>query len=289
MYAESPIDVTIRDCFFYHVMDLPGHGRVGGEWDLRGKVDDYLGHVDFSGKAVLEVGPASGFLTAEMEQRGAAVVALEMPPEVGWDYVPYPPAILAPIIQDRVGIMQRLRNSFWFTHATLRLQARLAYASAYDIPAGLGQFDVAVLACVLLHCHSPMRIVEQCARRASTLIITDMYDPGLDGLRACQLLPTAENQNWHSWWRFSPDLFVTFLQVMGFHHFRQNIHTQQSAMGPLRLFTIVASRDAPDGADLAVAATARPVPAAEAPTLAELRTSVAQLQEQLGELGTLIR
>ncbi len=291
MYAQPQTGIAPEDCHFYHVMDLPGHGRVGGEWDLRGKVDEYLGQFDFRGRSVLEVGPASGFLTAEMEHRGAAVLALEMPPEAGWDYVPYPAETLAPIMQDRVGTMQRLRNSFWFTHATLRLRARLAYASAYDIPAELGQFDVAVLACVLLHCHSPLRIVEQCARRANTLIITDMYNPALDGLRACHLLPTAENQNWHTWWHFSPDLFVEFLRVMGFRHFRQSIHTQQSAAGPLSLFTIVASRHEVVAAEaMPMAAEAAPAPAAtETPGLAELRASVAQLQAQMVELGALVR
>src|SRR5258708_29666952 len=34
---SSPRHVTnISDCYFYHVMDLPGYGEVGTEWDLRG-------------------------------------------------------------------------------------------------------------------------------------------------------------------------------------------------------------------------------------------------------------
>ncbi len=323
MYAQPPPEIALQDCIFYHVMDLPGQGRVGGEWDLRGRVDEYLGQVDFRGRSVLEVGPASGFLTAEMEQRGAAVLALEMPPEAGWDYVPYPAEMLAPIMHDRIDVMRRVRNSFWFTHATLGLRARLAHASAYDIPAGLGQFDIAVLACVLLHCHSPLRILEQCARRAETLIITETHDPSLDGLRACQLLPTAESENWHTWWRFSPDLFVEFLRVMGFRHFRQNLHTQQTAAGPQQLFTIVASRGqtvalarpvanpappaAPPAAsppamqshvsaDAAATSIAAPVTAAAPPaaepangvSLDALRASLAQLQQQLAELGSLV-
>ena len=59
------------DCYFYHTMEVPGHGLMTGEWDLRGAVDDYLGKVAFAGQRVLEIGPASGFLTFEMENRGA--------------------------------------------------------------------------------------------------------------------------------------------------------------------------------------------------------------------------
>lgn len=271
MYAQPPAGLVLHDCEFYHVMDLPGHGRVGGQWDLRGQVDAYLGGVDFAGRSVLEIGPASGFLTAEMERRGADVLAFEMPPDAGWDYVPYPPDVLDPIMRDRVDTMRRLRNAFWFTHAALGLKARLAYGSAYDIPAALGHFDVAVLASVLLHCHSPLRIVEQCARRAETLVITELHDPGLDGLRACQLLPTRDEVNWHTWWRFSPDLFTAFLGVMGFDRVRVGFHTQQAASGPHRLYTIVASRDA-----------AR---RAATPSVAALQASIRHLRQELRRLG----
>ena len=62
----------LADCYFYHTMELPGRGVIEGQdWDLRGRVDEYLGNVDFAGQRVLEIGPASGFLTFEMEKRGA--------------------------------------------------------------------------------------------------------------------------------------------------------------------------------------------------------------------------
>jgi len=71
----EPRAVELDDCHFYHVMDLPGIGQVGVAWDLRNGVDQYLGGVDLAGKRVLEVGPANGCLTIEMEQRGTDVVA----------------------------------------------------------------------------------------------------------------------------------------------------------------------------------------------------------------------
>jgi SAM-dependent methyltransferase len=31
----------VADCYFYHTMELPGHGVIEGrEWDLRGRVDE---------------------------------------------------------------------------------------------------------------------------------------------------------------------------------------------------------------------------------------------------------
>jgi 2-polyprenyl-3-methyl-5-hydroxy-6-metoxy-1,4-benzoquinol methylase len=69
---------SAADCDFYHVMELPGVGRVGDQWDLRGTVDAYLGDFDFQGKRALDVGAASGFLTFEMEKRGASVVSFDL-------------------------------------------------------------------------------------------------------------------------------------------------------------------------------------------------------------------
>jgi len=69
--------------------------------DLRGGVDEYLGKVAFAGRRVLEIGPASGFLTFEMEKRGADVVSVEVTAEHGWDFVPYPAAKLEEAIGPR--------------------------------------------------------------------------------------------------------------------------------------------------------------------------------------------
>ena len=77
---EAPPETTpaLEDAFFYHSMDLPESGFVDGLVDLRPYVDEYLGNVDFAGRRVLEIGPASGYLTFHMEGQGAEVVALEI-------------------------------------------------------------------------------------------------------------------------------------------------------------------------------------------------------------------
>src|SRR5436305_12646349 len=103
-------------CHFYHTMEVPGHGIMNGEWDLRGRVDEYLGKVDFAGQRVLEIGPASGFLTFEMEKRGAEVVSVEVTAEHGWDFVPYPAARLEEVFGTRRIVMQQFKNSYRFSH-----------------------------------------------------------------------------------------------------------------------------------------------------------------------------
>ena len=157
----------VADCYFYHTMELPGRGVIEGrDWDLRGRVDEYLGNVDFAGQRVLEIGPASGFLTFEMEKRGADVISVEVTDEHGWDFVPYPDARLEEVFGPRRIVMQQLKNSYWFSHAALQSKAKVYYGDAYNLPAALGEFDIAVMGAVLLHCRDPLRIVEQCGKRA---------------------------------------------------------------------------------------------------------------------------
>jgi SAM-dependent methyltransferase len=243
LFASPAIVRSVDDCDFYHVMDLPGHGLVGGAWDLRGGVHDYLGQFSFAGKRVLEIGPASGFLTFEMEKHGAEVVAVELAEDVAWDFVPYPDAVLAEMRTTRREHMARLRNSFWFAHAARGSSARVHYGDAYRLPDALGRFDVAVMASVLLHCHSPLLIIEQCARRADTLIIVELLAGWRDDAPVCRLVPTADNRKVDAWWLLSPHLLIQFCEVLGFCDTTVTTHEQLFMGKPTKLFTLVAKRD----------------------------------------------
>jgi SAM-dependent methyltransferase len=245
-YASPRQVPSLEDCHYYHTMNIPGYGVTSGYWDLRPAVDDYLGHYPLAGKRVLEIGPASGFLTVEMEKRGADVVAVEVTDDAGWDFVPFPPSVMGAVYGPRREVMRGVKNSFWFTHAAYRSKAKLFYGDAYNLPDALGRFDVAILGCVLLHCRCPLGIVEQCARRADALIITDLHSPELEGQPVCRLVPTPQNREWGTWWQFSTDLFLQFLGVLGFSDSKVTTHAQwyQTEKVSVPHFTIVASRPA---------------------------------------------
>ena len=234
----------IADCYFYHTMELPGHGVIQGrDWDLRAGVDDYLGKVDFAHQRVLEIGPASGFLTFEMEKRGADVVSIEVTAEHGWDFVPYPAAKMEEVFGPRRIVMQQLKNSYWFSHAALRSKAKVYYGDVYNLPAALGEFDLAVMGSVLLHCRDPLRIVEQCGKIARALVIVDMFRPELEGAAVCRLVPTAQNFLWHTWWHFSTQFFTQFLAVMGLPSSETSTHQQHHRGRAYTLFTIVGRQE----------------------------------------------
>jgi len=89
LYAEPLDSSSPSECFFYHSMTLPDFGEIQGHWDLRDVAHAYLGNVEFAGKRVLDVGAASGFLTFEMEKRGAEVVSFDLDDGANWDVVPH--------------------------------------------------------------------------------------------------------------------------------------------------------------------------------------------------------
>jgi len=240
----APLHVEdIADCYFYHTIELPGHGVIEGDWDLRRGVDDYLGRVAFAGQRVLEIGPASGFLTFEMEKRGADLVSIEVTAEHGWDFVPYPDSKLEEVFGPRRVVMQRLKNSYWFSHAAQKSKARVYYGDVYNLPTALGEFDIAVMGAVLLHCRDPLRIVEQCGKMARSLIIADKFHPDLEGAPICRLASTPDNFLWHTWWHFSTQFFTQFLGVMGFTTTQTSTHRQYHRGKAHTLFTVVGRRD----------------------------------------------
>jgi hypothetical protein len=228
-FACPPANVELSECSFYHTMELPGLGLTSGFWDLRGRVDEYLGHVPLRGARVLEIGPASGFLTVEMEKRGASVVALEMIDGHGLDFVPFPPPILPNEIRaECIAGLRKLKNSFWLAHRLYRSRARVFYGDACHLPDELGSFDVAIMAAVLLHAHAPLRIVSECVKRTKTVVITDLLCEDLEGKGPiCRLLPSEENRIWHTWWDFSTSFFSQFLSVMGLNNQQLTFHAQK--------------------------------------------------------------
>jgi SAM-dependent methyltransferase len=226
LYARPVTVERVEDCHFYHVMELPDGGVVGGQFDLRGGEDAYLGHVDLEGRRVLEIGPASGFLTFHMEANGASVVAVELGPNAEWDIVPQEGLDLTAIRAGRRQIMEELRNGFWWAHKRMGSLARVHYGNVYSLPDELGEFDVALMAAILRHTRDPLRIVEACARHARTVVITEMYFPELDDLPVIRLVPSRASAIWDTWWDLTPDLPVRFLGILGFRPAVVTYHDQ---------------------------------------------------------------
>jgi hypothetical protein len=241
LYARPRRVEHIEDCGFYHQMEIPGHGVVAVEhgWDLRGREPAYLGGVEFAGRRVLEIGPASGHLTFWMEAQGADVVAVELAPTTEWDVVPHAGLEMDRIRADRRPVMDRMRNSFWFAHERLGSSARVHYGSVYELP-DLGPFDVAVLGSVLLHLRDPLRALKQIT--TPTIVICDRYAEELTGPVA-RFEPRRDSENWETWWRLTPGLVTEYLGVRGYSTattLHEQIHVVGEGRYPVPMFTVVA-------------------------------------------------
>lgn len=261
----SPKKVNdIADCYFYHTMDLPGYGTMRGEWDLRGKVDDYLGFVPFKGKSVLEVGTADGYLCFEMEKRGASVIGYDLSEEHPWDVVPYGGIVTEEQNQDRRKTLRGLNNAWWLAHEVFGSNARVVYGTVYDLPPGIGSVDIATFGSVLLHLRDPFLALQNAAALArESIIVTDLHRSVLRYARFPFLprvlreklskqflygplfMPNPDTRTpWDRWWALTPELVGRFLKILGFTTTRVT-YSEQTFHGvarPLRLFTVVGTR-----------------------------------------------
>lgn len=213
-YADPRPVHDIKSCYFYHRMDLPGIGVVGGDWDLRSTIEDYLAGFQFAGKRVLDVGAASGFPSFEMERRGAEVVSFDMAPDGRWDIVPLAGLDVDAAVQYKRESWVSLTNAYWFAHAALHSEAKAAYGNIYDISEELGTFDVAFLGAVLLHLKDPFEALRSAARRTrDILIVTDMaYHTSGPQM---EFVPTRVGPP-DTWWRLSEECVAQMLDVLGF-------------------------------------------------------------------------
>lgn len=269
---------NIGDCDFYHVMEIPGHGVVEGQWDLRGSEAGYLGYVEFDKKRVLELGTASGFLCFHMENQGAEVVGFDLDDQYDWDIVPLQQYDYKEHLVRFKKHLKRLRKGFWFAHKAFTSQARMVYGTVYNIPETIGEFDICVVCAILLHIRDPFLALQNAAKMTrETIVVTDVLSqhplifPPKSRLRYllsapkrkllgikkrgygpepayAEFLPNAATQEIKdAWWFLSPETVVRMLGVLGFEDSKVTYHSQKHSAGyPRDFFTVVAKRTQPN-------------------------------------------
>ena len=80
-----------KKCRFYHVQEIPGINKhTLGLFDLRKNINQLLGNCKFKNKKVLELGPASGYITFYLESLGAKMTCIDLSIKKDkWDTVPH--------------------------------------------------------------------------------------------------------------------------------------------------------------------------------------------------------
>lgn len=242
--------LTLDDCDFYHTVDIPGHGEVRGQWDLRGREADYLGQAKVAGKSVLEIGPASGHLSFWMEEQGAKVTAFDLPEDGQWDFVPFDGLDLEKEHAARKAHLRRLQNSWWFLREARNAKADAVYGTVYDIDPSLGRFDVVTLNSVLLHLRDPMGAMIKAASVCDgTLVVTEVGEdhyhrraPWKRNAMAANFIPRADRpQGIDAWFNLPSGLVAEMMKILGF---RPTVtrHKQAYQAGVYRMYTVVGER-----------------------------------------------
>jgi hypothetical protein len=123
---------------------------------------------------VIEIGPASGFLTFEMERRGAPVTAVELSKDYVGDIVPLADQDPDEERARREEIVARTINSFWYGHERTKSSASVYYGDSRYLPNTIGSFDIGVLGAVMLHSRDPAGMLISCANHVTDqLVIVD--------------------------------------------------------------------------------------------------------------------
>lgn len=251
-YAPTRTAPALSDCAFYHTMEIPGHGLVKGQWDLRGRERKYLGGVDLRGRRVLEVGTASGHLCFYMEDQGADIVAYDLSDEHDWDVVPFATDDHAQTREVRRSHISTINNGWWLNHAARKSTSRMVYGTVYDIPEAIGSVDIVTFGAILLHLRDPFLALQRAtALKPGVVVVTESISVrySLTQMLAGKVrpgpifLPDARlGGPKETWWLLTPDVIKQMLGVLGYSRCEVSYHVQRFEQRPHPMFTVLAHR-----------------------------------------------
>jgi SAM-dependent methyltransferase len=211
----------LEDCFFYHAMELPGFGLVPGQWDLRGRFDEYIGGVDVAHRQVLDIGTATGFLSFEAEKRGAMrVLSFDMGDPRQQTFLPFKDKLPYRDPErwaEQYGAeIEQWKNAYWLCHRLFGSKAEVYYGNIYHLPAELGRFDVAIVGSVLEHLSDQITALASIARltRETIVIISPLLqtDERIARFESLASNPDAD----FTWWTYSLGVYREVLGMLGF-------------------------------------------------------------------------
>jgi tRNA (mo5U34)-methyltransferase len=214
--ADAARRAIAANRLWYHTMELAPGAVTPGWFDLRPIVDT-LPWPDVAGKRCLDVGPYDGFLSFELERRGAAeVIAADIGSASDWDWPlrlrQRGPATLAGMSGERTGagfeIAQRLLGS----------RVERVEVSVYNLsPERLGSFDVVVCGSLLLHLRDPVRALAAIRGVCSgQLMSAEQVDPWLALTRRKNPSALQRGGVRCQWWIPNPAAHSRMVESAGF-------------------------------------------------------------------------
>ena len=199
--AGDDLDAQIASReLWYHTLELAPGTVTPGWFDLRPIVES-LPWPDVRGKRCLDVGPYDGFLTFELERRGAAeVVAADIAHPSEWDWAPASRERNTRTQEEMSG--SEPGGGFEIAKRALGSGVERVTVNVYDLsPDTVGTFDVVVCGSLLLHLRDPVgalaAIRSVCRER---FLSAEQVNPELSMLSRKRPLAQLRGGDRVQWW-----------------------------------------------------------------------------------------
>ena len=219
-------EVAAAPHHFYHSFDLSNGLHIAGDWDISVDIERYR-FPDVRGKRVLDIGPASGWLSFYLETLGAEVTVVETRGYGDFDvygedrytgaqgrepdrYLDGAPVWYGPV-----------SDSFWAMHDLLESKVRFVNGRVYEVGPELlpEPFDLVLVGALLPHLRDPIGALRAahsvckpdglCIATASTWTDKD------DNVEPMQILPYTSIDR-ISWWLPNKAAYSHWFRAAGF-------------------------------------------------------------------------
>ena len=260
-------NISLDDCEWYHIMEVPGIGLTEGVFDCREDIDNIFGNLDFNGKKILNLGPITGYLNFAAEERGGKVTSIDLgvdPKNLQRDWVVN---VSKPWREDLKNFMEgerKRRNAFWYAHKALNSKSKLIICHINNLPDEVEIQDIGIIFSVLLHIRDPYTaLLRMCSHIREKIVITELggYNmrdtlfnaiprffrkrfskPSLPYMR---FLP-SEAKGGAVWWAFNQETVIAMLKLLGFGKTEIIYHDYRDKNG-MKVFqwTVIGERTVP--------------------------------------------
>ncbi|MEE7462823.1 hypothetical protein MFUR16E_16960 [Methylobacterium fujisawaense] len=108
------------------------------------------------------------------------------------------------------------KNAYWFIHEDRGSRARAIYGDVYDLPEGIGHFDVVILGAILEHLGDPIRALASVAKVAAKRIVinTDLI-AGEEPVALFKGDPSHPERS-YIFWTYTLETYRRILEICGF-------------------------------------------------------------------------
>ena len=212
---------ALAECLWYHAMHFPDGEAVDANLKIP-HLAGYIGNYGISGKTVLDVGTASGYIAFHAKQAGAQVTALDAASTAEFRHVPFADQ---GSFSDLRTSRQHWENhnliptkkSWWYAWHKFGSKARCVYCPHVDLYMTNERFDVVIAGAIVEHLSDPLFSIGAWAKVAKEAVIIS-FTPVVDSddLLMKPMTDLTNSLYNYAWWQLSRGLYAKLFDNLGF-------------------------------------------------------------------------